>query len=190
MVISSLMSVLLFNSLHDQARQRLLHTGIAASGDVTGVIIATCVAFSAIVALAFGVWCLVFTHRICGPLFVLERNLNELAAGNMPPHRPLRKRDEFREIHAAFWQVVRALRNNKQATLATLTEAHQALTAAGHKAGDQDARSLHVTAERVQAAMTQTANELGESIDGCNAPGSDQCPNDASPVMHYADLPA
>ncbi len=57
-------------------------TGYAA--DVPLVFIGFGLAFSLPAALAVGGWCVVFTHRICGPLSVMKGWCEKLAAGGLP----------------------------------------------------------------------------------------------------------
>jgi len=54
--------------------------------------------------------CLVWTHRMAGPLFVLRRFMGELAHGRWPPARALRPHDEFHGVISDFHGLVAALR--------------------------------------------------------------------------------
>lgn len=40
-----------------------------------------------------------FTHRMVGPIHVMERLVEEIAAGDAPPQRKLRRGDEFQGLH-------------------------------------------------------------------------------------------
>jgi nitrogen fixation/metabolism regulation signal transduction histidine kinase len=50
----------------------------------------------------FGVMGLLITHRVVGPVFVLQRHFQTLLEGNYPNARPLRDGDEFVEAFTAF----------------------------------------------------------------------------------------
>lgn len=63
-----------------------------------------------LMAAVLGVWGLIVTHRISGPLFIVARYLDVLADGQYPDVRPLRKRDELQEFFATFEDAVNGLR--------------------------------------------------------------------------------
>ena len=56
------------------------------------------------------------THRIGGPLYVLQKQFEELCQGRIPKPRRLRKRDEFKELFATYKEFVGsyASRQNRQ----------------------------------------------------------------------------
>ncbi|MCO6438829.1 MAG: hypothetical protein J5J06_17170 [Phycisphaerae bacterium] len=104
-------------------------------------------AFGAVAGLGFLVWVVLATRRICGPLSLLERQMNELADGRVPRLRGLRRRDEFRELHAAFARVVRAHRVTREAELKLLEKsvdvAREAIDADGATQADALRRLRH-----------------------------------------------
>ena len=55
--------------------------------------------------LVLGVVSIAVTHRMAGPVYVLERYLDALAEGRLPQMRHLRRGDEFVEL----WQALRRL---------------------------------------------------------------------------------
>ena len=75
--------------------------------EVPLVVIGFGVAFSLVTAGTLGVWSFIVSHRICGPLFVIERFIGELASGRFPKLRPLRQKDEFKSFYASFprWSI-------------------------------------------------------------------------------------
>ncbi len=89
--ISTMMSCLLYAGLHRQARTRLIHP-TATIADVTPVIVSFALGFSVVTAGAVALWCVLSSHRICGPLYVLENYFNDLMAGRIPTPRALRKK--------------------------------------------------------------------------------------------------
>ena len=68
------------------------------------IIIASSLGFAVLAAAAFGLWSITVTHRICGPMFVMERYLREMAAGRFPKKRPLRQKDAFKEFYDVLWR--------------------------------------------------------------------------------------
>ena len=63
-----------------------------------------------LMALVLGIWGLIVTHRISGPLFIVARYLDVLADGQYPDVRFLCKRDELQEFFSSFEEAVNALR--------------------------------------------------------------------------------
>ncbi len=97
--------------------------------------------------------CMVWTHRMAGPLFVLRRLMGELALGRWPVPRALRPGDQFRGVVYDFHELVRALRARHERLAAQLEE----LAA--------DERS-----EPVREGMLAVAAELrGEQVEGPGA---------------------
>ena len=80
-------------------------------------------AFSGVLAL-FG---LVLTHRVAGPVYVMNLYLAALAAGRYPRMRPLRRRDELRGFFSQFTTTVDRLRERDAEEARLLTEAIDAL---------------------------------------------------------------
>ncbi len=90
----------------------------------------------------FGVLGLLITHRVVGPIFVLQRHLTTLAGGTYPVTRPLRQSDEFRGVFEVFRSVVSTLKKRDEDETTTLS----AIIAAGEANG--------LPAEHVQALKT------------------------------------
>jgi len=135
LVVSSILSCVQFGMLHEQARLR------AASpesfyANVTTIILLFGVGFALLTALGVGVWSIVATHRICGPLFILERYLGELGENRIPKVRPLRKKDEFKELFATFttsMDKLRAQRSQEKETIKAAMQKLEALTSNGEE---------------------------------------------------------
>jgi len=47
------------------------------------------------------------THRIHGPMYLMERQMEEIIGGTVPSPRPLREHDEFKEFYDLFWRTIR-----------------------------------------------------------------------------------
>ena len=108
------------------------------TSNVASVVLISALAFSAVTAGALGLWCMIATHRICGPVFVLQRYMSQIAAGRLPTLRPLRRKDEFKELYAVCTRAVESLRATKQAELTLIGQARDALRQG--MAGDDAAR--------------------------------------------------
>ena len=121
--VCSLLSIVLFDMLREQARAGLLQTGAPDVWENTWAIVVSAASFAAITAVVFGVATVLYTHRITGPIYVMRRYLVDLIEGRAPQHRPLRKNDEFKDFYDVFWKAVRAVQTRKQAELDHLTGA-------------------------------------------------------------------
>lgn len=108
-IISSIISCVLYGVLHQQARLRMMNPE-SYTANVPIVIFGFALLFSLIAGIIFAIWCIIVTHRICGPLMILHGYFEELARGRFPQRRPLRKRDEFKDLFEAFWNAVESLK--------------------------------------------------------------------------------
>ena len=86
-------------------------------------------AFLVFEVLALGVMGLIITHRVCGPVYVLQRDLTTMLDGKYPRTRPIRQGDEFRETFKVFTAVVESLKKRDAEDMETL---NQAIAAARH----------------------------------------------------------
>ena len=96
------------------------------------------VVYLSLFVLAMGVslfvWGIFVTHRIAGPIFILTRYLNVLADGDFPDIRPLRKRDEMKEVHTALYRVLGKIKENEQLDIETLDKIIKAAEGSGLEA--------------------------------------------------------
>lgn len=69
---------------------------------------------TALISALLTVFGLVATHRVAGPIFVMNRYLKYLGEGRIPVTRPLRKNDELKDFYANLMVVIEMLR--RQAT--------------------------------------------------------------------------
>lgn len=159
---SSLMSSALYFVLHRQARQRLLDPQNYV-GSVGTVILFAALAFSALTALGFAFWSVRMTHRICGPLWVLNRGLRELAAGRLPDVRPLRTRDELKDLHESFGAAVESLRAQKGQQLQQVADMQAALDAIGGEQLQGCEGHLQSLAADIECMRRELADSLSAS---------------------------
>jgi len=164
-LVSSSVGVMLFGMLHQQARAMVINPHASHLWENTRLIVGTSVIFSAVTAAAIAIWSMVATHRICGPLHVLDAQLNELARGRFPTLRSLRKKDEFKKLHETFGEAVESLRRRKKAELSTLTKV-QELIHTLNAADDETSKNMvtQITT-RIEGLRSQAADALGEKLD-------------------------
>lgn len=183
-VISELMTLLLFSVLHQQARARVFGTGAGHAWENTLVMILAAFSFAAVMGLAFGVWTVFVTHRIAGPLYVVEQHLREMGQGRFPRRRDLRRKDEFKAFYDTFWwamESIRARHNEQLAAMAKLVE----LASSAHE-GTDDARrrALTMIASDLDGLRWEIIRDLG--ISGPSAMPS-STPDDARRMAVIAD---
>lgn len=162
---SAVMSSLLFGVLHQQARQAVLHQAIPDAlplGRGFAIVFLSAAAFSAVLSIAFGFWTMIITHRIYGPVYVLERFVSELADGRFPKYRPLRKKDEFKEFYDAFWRAVASLKESKRAEVAALSEAIRMARSAAQGDDEQRKKAMGLMVKQLEAIRKQSVTYLGE----------------------------
>ncbi len=157
---SSILSSLLYLFLFDQTRARFINPE-AQAVNAGGVVLVTAIAYGALMAAGIGLWSVLFTHRICGPLFLLDRYFTQLAAGQLPTPRSLRKKDEFKELFRNFSTAMESLRMHKQRELDALTHALGSATAAND--GDLEAckQALDDVVEQLEPFRQAAADALG-----------------------------
>ena len=170
-ITATFMSYVLFGVLHQQARARVVNPAVVGVWENTLVIGLAGLAFSVALAFAFGMWTILITHRICGPMFVIEGYLNDLKQGRIPKPRTLRKKDEFKAFHEAFRDTIDALKVSKQSELEQLNKALE--IARSGSEGDDRARKQTLELLRAQlASMSRdAAKSLGKEFTGLPARG-------------------
>ena len=186
---SSLLSVVLFGVLHQQARARLVNPASSPPWENALTIVFSAAAFATVMAAALGFWGFIITHRISGPIFVMQRYLAELAAGRFPSARPLRKKDEFKEFFGEFWRAIDALKTAKQADLAALTEALNMAGSAADGDGDSRRRALEALTARLETLRKEAAEALGEELDDSPTTPAKDRGSVSKPTGAYAGLP-
>ncbi len=181
----------LFGVLFDEARSRVLYYSdptAAGAPQPTVTFLGAALGFSALVSLAFGIWSVFVTHRICGPLSVIQHQIMDLAYGRFPRKRPLRKTDEFKDFYDRFWRAVEVLRAQKQSDLHELAEAIALARAACDAHPDERRRALDSVAALLEAMRERVAEQLGEAPAPAAAMPDTQehAERDASPTLHEA----
>ena len=171
-VTSSIMSSVLYGILHHQARMRTLDpTGYSA--EVTLVVFLAGAAFALLTGAGVGLWSIIVTHRMVGPLYVMSRFMLELKEGRLPKMRALRRKDEFKEFYEAFVGAVDNLRVMKQRQLGVLTDAMTTIHSMEGAEGDERSRALQSLSGQLREMREELARALGEDPDS----GSTEAPS-------------
>lgn len=175
-VVSALMSVTLFGVHFQQARARALalqnNPDAAANGDMVLLLLFSALAFSTVAAATVGLWSIFFTHRISGPIFIIGRWLDNLADGRVPKIRALRKKDEFKQLHASFDRALDTIRQQGRAQCIGLTES----IAIASAARDADDQARQCALEKIAKQLDGLRQEVAQFID--------------EPIPEPADSPA
>jgi methyl-accepting chemotaxis protein len=85
------------------------------------------VGFVVVMALALFIWGIFMTHRVAGPIYIISRYLGQLADGQVPQTRPLRRGDELKTFFDTFSAAVESLRRENLAEVELLQQAAAAL---------------------------------------------------------------
>lgn len=170
-IASSLLSSVLFGVLNERARAAVLNhpnPSEVATMASAPVILAAGLAFAALLGAGLGLWAMIVTHRIYGPIFVIEGLLGVLARGRFPDRRPLRKKDEFKGFYDAFWRSIESLKALKRSDLKKLTESLALAKSALDGQGSTGTDMLESLVSRLESMRAECARALGvESSEAC-----------------------
>jgi len=170
-VVSELLTLILFGVLYNQARARLIEPGGSSPWENTAVLVLSAAAFASVTALLVGLFTALATHRICGPLYVMEGFLKHLKEGRYPKQRPLRKRDEFKEFYENFWDTVNTLRLRTRSQVATLNETLDIARSVKDASIDARLAALKDLAARIEALRDDIAGSLEVELEQPGAGG-------------------
>ena len=122
--VSSAMGVLLYQAHRANTELLLVDDSLKSEvARVDQIFLLYLVSGILLLALLLGIWGLVITHRISGPLFLVTRYLSVLGSGQYPDVRPLRRRDELKVFFNSFEESLTQLRERDQNHLNDLNEA-------------------------------------------------------------------
>ncbi len=117
-------------------------------------------------ALGFGIWSLVFTNRVCGPVFVMHDWVRKVKNGQRPAIRPLRAEDAFQEFGTDLGDLLRTWSSDSSALRTSLNIAFEEISQAQHALDE-------ATRNRLLTAAAGRMRELGAQpleVDGTQAP--------------------
>ncbi len=160
-LISSIISSVQFGVMHSQARERMINPGIA-SGSASMTMLVFGVAFSVLTAGGVALWFMTITHRMCGPLYVLDRHLKCLIGGTIPTVRPLRKKDEFKEFFGTFMKAMDSLREEKRADHEALTQALAMTRTVASEEGMDGTESLCKLTSHLENMLAAASEAVGQ----------------------------
>jgi hypothetical protein len=166
-VVCLAMGMLLLLIQNAYSRSLLLEAQAIDWGRMALMLIVFALGFAVVAAGAFGLWSVMLTHRLCGPLHIIGVRLAELAEGRFPEWRPLRKKDECKELYKQLWATIDSLKTSKQADFDALTEILSTARAAKQDDEAGRKRALDDITARVSGMRTSAAEALGIE---CNDP--------------------
>ncbi|MCP3058203.1 signal protein [Myxococcus sp. K38C18041901] len=102
-------SVAVFGALTHRLHATSVDTGVGAGDSILWLTVLGSVGLGALLGL-FG---LLFTHRVAGPVHVMSLYVAALAAGRYPRLRPLRKKDELKRFFDRFSEAVDRIRQRE-----------------------------------------------------------------------------
>jgi hypothetical protein len=161
-LICMIAGFMLYAVLHQQARLRELNP-LAYRAQVQRIIGLFAIGVGLVSASAVAACSIIATHRICGPILLLQRYLTELRDGGLPRVRPLRKHDEFKELHVLLAEVVESLRKRREQELSVLTATLELTRgeSAGTVAAHRDA--ISTLAAHIEELRNELAPATGEA---------------------------
>ena len=110
-------------------------------------------------AAVLGLFGLLLTHRVAGPVHVMGLYMAALAAGRYPRLRPLRKRDELRSFFERFREAVDRIRTREADEARAIARVLEALRPT---ALSPEAREALATLEALHARKRQAAESAGD----------------------------
>ncbi len=159
-IATSMLSCVLYGTLFEAARQRFVNP-VAASFDAGLVILLCAFGFSLLTAGTVITLSVITSHRICGPLLVLQGYFNQIVAGRIPTPRPLRKKDEFKDIFESFVQATETLRANERAQFDTCEQ----LLALTHDISSNDKQASNNAIHALTNELTKLHSNLAQALD-------------------------
>lgn len=158
-IMTFVASAILFTVLYNHARARVISPDASLAN--LGTMVFVFAGISAFLSAgALGLWTVLFTHRICGPLYLLQGYFGELTNGFFPKPRPLRKKDEIKEFYDLFARTVDSLRSRKQQQLDALSHALH-VAAAAHP---EDLASCRAALNRVIDELEPIRGEAASAL--------------------------
>ncbi|MBI5542557.1 MAG: hypothetical protein HY901_01615 [Deltaproteobacteria bacterium] len=107
-------------------------------------------AIAVVMAVALGLFGILVTHRVAGPMYVFSHYMSVLGDGRFPMLRPLRKKDELKSFYEVFHGAVATMKERDKARGAELKMIAASIEEAAAKAPDA-AAALKPSAEMLRA---------------------------------------
>lgn len=126
-------------------------------GQAEGMLLVLTVAMSVLMAAALGLFGVLITHRVAGPVYVMSHYVAVLAKGRYPLMRPLRKRDELKGFFERFQEAIDLLRQREAAEADQLEQAIERLRGAG---GSPEVQKVIDTLEEMKARKRDATDRV------------------------------
>lgn len=107
-------------------------------------------AIAVVMAVALGLFGILVTHRVAGPIYVFSHYMNVLGEGRYPMLRPLRKKDELKTFYETFHDAVATLKDRDRTRGEELKKVAEMLAEAAGKLPD-NAAALKSASDSVRA---------------------------------------
>lgn len=185
-VVSIAMGVAVYLIQLRESQARILSPAWTHARENTLVIVLVAAAFALVMAAGFAVWSIFLTHRVCGPLYVVERCLDSLIEGKFPKQRPLRAKDEFIGFYGHFWRAVEAISSRKRADVNALSEIIRSVKTAADADPSQHKQHLESIEARLQTMLDEGSQSLGLVRDNTPARPSPAKGSPTTPTPQHA----
>ena len=120
--ISALFGAMMY-LVHLDAVRELPSAARAQLADYDGTLLMLTAAVTLTMAVALGLFGVLITHRVAGPVYVMSHYMAVLATGRYPRLRPLRKHDELKIFFDRFSEAVESMRARELEEATRLEEA-------------------------------------------------------------------
>lgn len=158
-LMSTILSSVLYGVLHHQARMRLIDP-VGYSTNAGPAVLLFALAFAFVTAGGIGLWCIMMTHRMCGPMYVLSQHFKTLSEGRFPKMRNLRKKDEFKELYAGFRDAVDTMKCSREKEL----DAFNNMLGNAKSAMDSDDHACRQALEAMACQMNDMRKDLCDAL--------------------------
>ena len=136
-------------------------------------------AIAVVMAVALGLFGILVTHRVAGPIYVFSHYMNVLGEGRFPMLRPLRKNDELKTFYEVFHTAVATMRDRDKTRGEELKRIAATLDAAMARAPDTSeglkpaAETLRAMGEKLlEAAATEEPATPGQKAEAASRPAA------------------
>ncbi len=180
---TSVLSCVLYATLYEEARQHFVMPATA-SLDAGFMILLYSFLFSIMTAGTVVILSVFTSHRVCGPLFVLQGYFNQIISGKIPTPRPLRKKGEFKEVFASFVHATLRLKSDQREKL----ETYEKLLAITQEANRQDEQACSSALSAIAGELTDLRNELATAMEIERTPVPNE--GEANPALNKLKEPA
>jgi hypothetical protein len=123
----------------------------------SSTIVQFALAATVLISVLLMVFGLIATHRIAGPIFVMNRHLAVLAQGAIPSMRPLRKNDELKGLYESLHNYVKLLQRRETDEATKLDAAIEKLSASALSPSAKEAFDILQTVRAQKLVVTESS---------------------------------